>query len=44
MTIDKELRLVDGKRLGVVSKEVMEKAKLAWKIAFNVEEWQAPLP
>ena len=29
MTIDKELRLVDGKRLGVVSKEVMEKAKLA---------------
>jgi mRNA-degrading endonuclease toxin of MazEF toxin-antitoxin module len=38
MTIDKELRLVDGKRLGVVSKEVMEKAKLAWKVAFNVEE------
>ena len=29
MTIDKELRLVDGKRLGVVSKEVMEKAKVA---------------
>jgi mRNA-degrading endonuclease toxin of MazEF toxin-antitoxin module len=29
MTIDKELRLVDGKRLGVVSKEVMEKAKQA---------------
>jgi mRNA-degrading endonuclease toxin of MazEF toxin-antitoxin module len=29
MTIDKELRLVDGKRLGVVSKEVMQKAKTA---------------
>jgi len=39
MTIDKELRLVNGKRLGVVSKEVMEKVKRAWKIAFNVEEW-----
>lgn len=39
MTIDKELRLVDGKRLGVVSKEVMEKIKVAWKIAFKVEEW-----
>lgn len=29
MTIDKELRLVDKKRLGVVSREVMEKAKVA---------------
>ena len=39
MTIDKELRLVDKKRLGVASREVMKKAKLAWKIAFEVEEW-----
>jgi len=29
MTIDKELRLVDKKCLGVTSREVMEKAKLA---------------
>ena len=36
-TIFKELRL--EKRLGVVSREVMEKVKVAWKIAFNVEEW-----
>src|SRR6185312_13746612 len=27
MTIDKELRLVDKQRLGIVKKEVMEKAK-----------------
>jgi mRNA-degrading endonuclease toxin of MazEF toxin-antitoxin module len=27
MTIDKELRLVDKKRLGIASREVMEKAK-----------------
>ena len=40
-TVFKELRL--EKRLGVVSKEVMEKAKVAWKIAFNVEEWRTPL-
>jgi len=39
MTIDKELRLVDKQRLGVASREVMEKAKLAWKIAFEVESW-----
>jgi len=39
MTIDKELRLVDKKRLGVASREVMEKAKQAWKVAFEVEEW-----
>jgi len=39
MTIDKELRLVDKQCLGVVSEAVMEKSKLAWKIAFNVEEW-----
>jgi hypothetical protein len=29
MTIDKELRLVDSKRLGMASREVMEKSKLA---------------
>ena len=29
MTIDKELRLVDGKCLGVVSREVMEQVKIA---------------
>ena len=39
MTIDKELRLVDRKRLGVASKEVMEKAIEAWKVAFDSEEW-----
>jgi hypothetical protein len=27
------------KRLGVASREVIEKAKLAWKIAFDVENW-----
>jgi hypothetical protein len=39
MTIDKELRLVDKKRLGIASREVMEKAKSSWKIAFDVESW-----
>ena len=39
MTIDKGLRLVDKQRLGVASPEVMEKAKAAWKIAFDVEDW-----
>jgi len=38
MTIDKELRLVDKKRLGVASKEVMEKAIEAWKFAFDTED------
>ena len=39
MTIDKELRLVDKQRLGLAGREIMEKAKSAWKIAFDVEEW-----
>ena len=38
-TIDKELRLVGNKRLGKVNREIMEKAKIAWKIAFDTEEW-----
>jgi mRNA-degrading endonuclease toxin of MazEF toxin-antitoxin module len=38
-TIDKELRLVGNKRLGVANKEIMEKAKRAWQIAFDTEEW-----
>lgn len=36
-TIDKELRLIE--KLGIASREIMEKAKLAWKISFDVEEW-----
>lgn len=36
-TIDKELRLIE--KLGIADKEVMEKAKAAWKIAFDTEEW-----
>ena len=39
MTIDKELRLVDKQRLGLTSRETMAKAKSAWKVAFEVEEW-----
>ena len=39
MTIDKELRLVDKQRLGAVSREAMEKVKVAWKIAFDSENW-----
>lgn len=35
-TVFKKLRL--KKHLGVVSKEVMEKVKVAWKIVFNVEK------
>jgi len=35
-TIDRE-RLKE--HLGIASREVMEKAKLAWKISFDVEEW-----
>lgn len=38
MTIDKGLRLVDKQRLGVANREIMEKAKLAQKVAFDVEE------
>jgi len=33
MTIDKKLRL--EKRLGIASKETMEKAKRAWEISFE---------
>ena len=38
MTIDKELRLVDRQRLGIVGREVMEKVKKALKVAFDIEE------
>ncbi|CFW93434.1 Toxin, MazF family (modular protein) [endosymbiont DhMRE of Dentiscutata heterogama] len=37
MTIDKELRLVE--KLGMVSREIMEQAKKAWRIAFDIEDW-----
>ena len=37
MTIDKELRL--EKYLGVTSKEIMEQAKVAWRVAFDSENW-----
>ena len=36
-TVFKELRL--EKHLGVANREVMEKVKVAWKVAFDVEEW-----
>ena len=36
-TVFRKLRL--ERRLGVASREIMEKAKLAWKIAFDVENW-----
>lgn len=36
-TIDKELRLIE--KLGIADKEIMKKAKQAWKIAFDTEEW-----
>lgn len=36
-TIFKELRL--EKRLGIVSREVMERVKKAWQIAFDSESW-----
>jgi PemK-like, MazF-like toxin of type II toxin-antitoxin system len=36
-TVFRELRL--EKYLGVASRETMEKVKVAWKIAFNSEEW-----
>ena len=36
-TVFRELRL--EKYLGVASREVMEKVKMAWKISFDVEEW-----
>lgn len=34
LTIDKELRLVGEKRLGIAKKEIMAKAKIAWEMAF----------
>jgi mRNA-degrading endonuclease toxin of MazEF toxin-antitoxin module len=37
ITIDKELRLSGQQRLGVISREIMAKAKLLWKIAFDIE-------
>ena len=36
-TVDRE-RLKE--HLGKVSKEIMEKAKVAWKVSFDTEEWQ----
>ena len=37
-TVSKKLRLVDKKRLGIVSKEVMEKVKKSLKITLNLGE------
>jgi hypothetical protein len=36
-TVSKKLRLVDKKRIGVVSPEIMEKVKRALKIVLNLE-------
>ena len=36
-TVFRELRL--ERRLGVASREVMEKVKVSWKISFDVEGW-----
>jgi hypothetical protein len=36
------LRLVGNKRLGKVSREVIEQTKQAWKVAFDTEEWKSP--
>ena len=36
-TVFKKLRL--EKHLGVASRETMEKAKVAWKVAFDTEDW-----
>ena len=36
-TVFRELRL--EKRLGIVDREIMEKVKKAWNIAFDVENW-----
>ena len=36
-TIFRELRL--EKRLGIADREIMEKVKKAWNIAFDVENW-----
>jgi mRNA-degrading endonuclease toxin of MazEF toxin-antitoxin module len=35
-TVNKKLRLVDKKRLGIVSKEIMEKVKEALKMTLNL--------
>ena len=34
LTIDKELRLVGEKCLGIAKKEIITKAKIAWEMAF----------
>ncbi|MEG7978760.1 MAG: type II toxin-antitoxin system PemK/MazF family toxin [Mollicutes bacterium UO1] len=36
-TVNKKLRLVDKKRLGVISPEIMEKAKATLKIVLNLK-------
>ncbi|KLL02349.1 MAG: PemK family transcriptional regulator [Mycoplasmataceae bacterium RC_NB112A] len=36
-TVFKELSL--KKKLGVVSREIMEQVKVAWKVAFEAESW-----
>ena len=36
-TVFRELRL--EKRLGIADREIMEKVKKAWNIAFDVENW-----
>ena len=37
-TVNKKLRLVDKQRLGIVSKEIMEKVKEALKMTLNLVE------
>lgn len=37
-TVNKKLRLVDKQRLGVVSKEIMEKVKKSLKLTLNLGE------
>jgi len=36
-TWDKGIRF--DKKLGIASKEIMEKVKMAWQIAFDIENW-----
>ena len=37
-TVNKKLRLVDKRRLGVVSPEIMEKVKVALKVVLNLRD------
>jgi hypothetical protein len=37
-TVNKELRLIDKQRLGIVDPETMKKVKMALKITFNLDK------